>query len=306
MKRNYPVQLFLAVMAVSLTLISTAVPARAADCDRACLGDMITQYVDAVAAHDPSLLPLTANVRFTENSKELKLGDGLWKSVTRKGGLRQDYLDVRRQIAAAHIVFFEGDTPVVCSAVLRVEKQKVSGIETLVYRIPADAKDKPTHLNSSLPVMNEPAPADQRMSRAELIRVALSYTEGLRLGGFVKAKTPFGPEAYRTENGVKYAGEGCVGGKNCEITTGYIMLHPDIKPSVAAVDEEAGAVLLWMNFGDTHSYGPNTALVTFEAFKIWGGSIRAVNAFLAFLPKDTERGWPTTDRLSDHAPWTGK
>jgi hypothetical protein len=45
--------------------------------------------------------------------------------------------------------------------------------------------------------------------------------------------------------------------------------------------------------------------VTFEAFKIWGGSIRAVNAFLAFLPKETERGWPSTDRLSDHAPWTG-
>lgn len=293
-------------MAALLTCTVTAVPAQAAACDRACLGNMITKYVDAVAAHDPSRLPLAANVRFTENSRELKLGDGLWKSVTRKGVLRQDYLDVKRQIAAAHIVFYEGDTPVVCSAVLRVQKQKVSGIETLVYRIPMDAKDKPVHLNMLLPVMNEPVPADQRMSRAELIRVALTYTEGLRLGGFVKANTPFGPEAYRTENGVKYAGEGCVGAKDCSILTGHIMLHPDIKPSVAAVDEEAGTVVLWMNFGDTHSYGPNTALVTFEAFKIRGGSIRAVNAFLAFLPKETGRGWPSTDRLSDHAPWTGK
>ena len=72
-----------------------------------------------------------------------------------------------------------------------------------------------------------------------------------------------------------------------------MLLHPDIKPSVAAVDEEAGIVLLWMNFGDTHSYGPNKALVTFEAFKIWGGSIHAINAFFAFLPKETERGWPS-------------
>jgi hypothetical protein len=293
-------------MAGLLTWIATTGTARAAACDRACLGNMITKYVDAVAAHDPSRLPLAANVRFTENSRDLKLGDGLWKSVTRKGGLRQDYLDVKRQIAAVHVVFFEGDAPVVCSALLRVEKQKITGIETLVYRIPADAKDKPTHLDKSLPVMSEPAPAGQRMSRAKLIRVALAYTEGLRLGGFVKAKTPFSPEAYRTENGVKYAGEGCVGAKDCAILTGYIMLHPDIKPSVAAVDEEAGAVLLWMNFGDTHSYGPNTALVTFEAFKIWGGSIRAVNAFLAFLPKETERGWPSTDRLLDRAPWIGK
>jgi hypothetical protein len=285
MKRHlHPIRLLLAMMAASLAWTATAVPARAAECDRACLGEVITQYVNAVAAHDASRLPLAANVRFTEDSRELRLGDGLWKSVTRKGGLRQDYLDVERQIAAAHLVFFEGDTPVVCSAVLRVRERRVSGIETLVYRIPADAKNKPVHLNAPLPVMSEPAPADQRMSRAELIRVALSYTEGLRIGGFVKARTPFGPEAYRTENGVKYAGEGCVGAKDCAILTGHIMLHPDI--------------------GDTNSYGPNTALVTFEAFKIWGGSIRAVNAFLAFLPKDTERGWPSTDRLSDHAPWT--
>jgi hypothetical protein len=52
--------------------------AHAADCDRACLKGMITKYVDAVVAHDPSRLPLGAGVRFTEDSKELKLGEGLW------------------------------------------------------------------------------------------------------------------------------------------------------------------------------------------------------------------------------------
>jgi hypothetical protein len=50
-----------------------------------------------------------------------------------------------------------------------------------------------------------------------------------------------------------------------------------------------------MNFGDTHSYGPGNALVTFEAFKIYGGSIHAINAFFPFLPKDTERGWPSAE-----------
>ena len=90
------------------------------------------------------------------------------------------------------------------------------------------------------------------------------------------------------------AGEGCIG-KDCAILTQKIILHPDIKPSVAAVDEEAGTVLLWMNFGDTHSYGPNKALVTFEAFKIWDDAIHAVSAFLCFLPKETERGWPSVE-----------
>ena len=61
--------------------------AQAAECDRACLGGMITRYVDAIVAHAPQSLPLAANVRFTEDSKELPLGDGAWKTVTRAGSL---------------------------------------------------------------------------------------------------------------------------------------------------------------------------------------------------------------------------
>ena len=74
-----------------------------------------------------------------------------------------------------------------------------------------------------------------------------------------------------------------------------IMVHPGILPSVVAVDEENGTVLLWMNFGDTGSYGENRVLVTFEAFKIWGGEIHAVNAFFDFLPTGTSRFWNSTD-----------
>jgi hypothetical protein len=158
----------------------------------------------------------------------------------------------------------------------------------------SDAKNKPVHLDKPLPGMSEPAPSGKPMPRAEMVRIALSYAEGLRVGGFVKANTPFTPEAYRVENGVRYAGEGCIF-KDCAILTQRILKHPDIKSSVAAVDEEAGTVLLWLNFGDTHSYGPYKALVTFEAFKIRDGTIHAVNAFLCFLPKETERGWPSVE-----------
>lgn len=54
-------------------------------------------------AHKPDSLPLAANARFTEDSKDLKLGEGLWKDVTHAGGFRQDYLDVKKQIAASHV-----------------------------------------------------------------------------------------------------------------------------------------------------------------------------------------------------------
>ena len=74
------------------------------------------------------------------------------------------------------------------------------------------------------------------------------------------------------------------------------MVHPSIIASVAAVDEENGVVLLWMNFGHTgSSYGEGNSLVTFEAFKVWGGQIHSINAFFKGLPVGTGRFWPSSD-----------
>jgi hypothetical protein len=287
--------LFSIAFAIVVLIAASPVVAGAATCTRPCLQHMITVYVDAVVAHSPAQLPLAADARFTEDSHELKLGEGLWKTVTAKGHFRQDYVDTRRQIVAAHVELFEGGTPVLYSVLLRIADRKITGIETLVYRVPADAKSKPDHLDKPLPVMNEPVPVAKRMTRAEMIKVALLYTEGLRIGNFAQADTPFAPEAYRYENGIKTAGDGCTTSEICTPKIQKMMLHPDIKPSVAVVDEEAGIVLLWMNFGDTHSYGPGRALVTFEAFKIFDGSIHAINAFFGFLPKETERNWPSAE-----------
>jgi len=276
-------------------VLAAAMTANAADCDRACLKGMITTYVDAMVAHDPSRLPLAANARFTEDSKDLKLGEGLWKTVTRKGDFRQDYLDVRKQIAASHVQLYEENTQVLYSVVLHLTGQKVSGIETLVDRITAESRLKPDSLDKALAGMSAPAPAGKRMPRADMIRTALLYPEGLRVGSFVDAKTPFAKEAYRIENGAFMAGPGCPRANCSDILAQKIILHPDAKANVAAVDEEEGIVLLWMNFGDTNSYGPGNALVTFEGFKVWGGEIHSVNAFFRTLPKDTQRGWPSAE-----------
>jgi hypothetical protein len=283
------------VLSVSVLLVGSASAARATTCTRPCLQHMVTVYVDALVARVPAQMPLASDVRFTEDSHELKLGEGIWKTVTAKGHFRQDYVDTRRQIVAAHVELMEDKTPLLYSVVLRIINRKISGIETLVYRVPADEKSKPAHLEKPLPVMNDPVSSAKLMPRADMIKTVLRYTEGLRVGSFVQADTPFAPEAYRYENGIKTAGEGCTTSEVCVPKIQKMMLHPDIKPSVAVVDEQAGIVLLWMNFGDTHSYGPGRALVTFEAFKIYDGSIHAINAFFGFLPKETERNWPSAE-----------
>jgi hypothetical protein len=285
---------FAALTALAIGGSGANAAAAPATCDRACLGALITQYVDAVVAHDPSRLPLAPGARMTEDSRSVKLGEGLWQSATGKGTFRQDYLDVRRQVAASHVVIQEGENLVLCSVLLHVKDSRIAGIETLLQRVAPGARMKPTELGKPIRGMNDPVPAGKKQSRESMIRTALTYTEGLRVGSFVDGGTPFAPETYRVENGAILAGEGC-GREDCGMYSQNLMVHPSIIGNVAAVDEENGIVLLWMNFGYTNSYGEGSSLVTFEAFKVWGGQIHSINAFFRTMPVGTGRFWPSSD-----------
>src|SRR6202034_4790596 len=53
----------------------------AAACDRACLSGLLEQYLAALVKHDPTGLPVAADLKSTENTKPTPLGDGLWKTI---------------------------------------------------------------------------------------------------------------------------------------------------------------------------------------------------------------------------------
>jgi hypothetical protein len=304
---------------LGLLILCTAA-ASAADCDRACLKNMMTTYLNALAAHDPSKAPLASNVRFTEDSKDLKVGDGFWKTATKVGDYRQDFIDVKEQVVASHVIVEETGKPAMFTARLKVANGKITEIETLV----AHGNERMGGGAANLvvrPDMGVEPPAGQKNKRDDLIKIADFYPRGLTIGGFDKVDAPFAKDAFRIENGMVMAGPGCgrgtpsgrpAGDKGAvsskapqdvagclEIKTQKIITHPDLTKSVVAVDEEQGIALLWMNFGDTGSYGEGNALVIFEAFKIYGGQIHAVQAFMKVLPKDTQRGWGETLKGSD-------
>lgn len=285
----------------ALALLTTALPftsAQAQDsagqCDRTCLEGMVTAYVDALLAHDASALPLADDPRVTVNGTPAQLGEGIWQTVTGKGSFRHDYLDTRRQVAASHVHLLEGEIPVLLSLALHIEGGEIAGIESVVHKVTPDSPFQPRVLHEQVRGMDSAVPASERMSREDMVAIALSYSEGLRTGNFTDASVPFAPEAYRVENGVITAGQGC-GFGTCDLYDQRIMVHPGLIPSIVAVDEENGTVLVWMNFGYTGSYGQDRVLVTMEAFKIWGGSIHAINAFFDFLPIGTSRMWPSAD-----------
>jgi len=270
-----------------------AVHAMAADCDRDCLRGSITQYLDALIAHNPKALPLSGNVRFTEDSVEKQLGDGLWKDASRIRAYRQDVLDVRQGVAASQVVVEAAGSPALLVLRLKVgSDKKISEIETMVTRTQKEgALFKVDALESADKKMTTPPDKSQLPSREDAIRIAKFYPAGLKIGSFVTVDAPFASDAYRIENGVVTAGPGC-SRPGCEnIKTQKIMEHPFITTRVVAVDEELGITLLRMNFGQTNSYGAGNALIVWEEFKVYGGQIHAVEAFMKIMPASMGSGW---------------
>lgn len=277
----------------SCALLVCARPAAAKACDRQCLGSLVTDYLQDMFTHKPGALPVTANVRFTENGTVLKLGQGFWQSASGMGPYRRDILDVPGHTAATQAIVLGADKqPVLFALRMKETGGKISQIETMVVPHDKDAlifnPDGYIQGNGQMAVVPPPSQID---SRAKAIEIAMKYPEGLKIGSFVKADTPFAPDAYRIENGIHTAGPGCKM-KGCDnIKTQDIITHPGVRARVCAYDDHQGIVLLYLDFGQTSRYGEGRKLVTFEAFKIYGGQIHAVNAILRITSVDATSGW---------------
>ena len=279
--------------------------ARAADgCDRACLRGFITRYLDAMVAHTPGALPVSPTLRVTEDTVDMKLGDGLWKQASKIRPYRLDILDVAQGVAASQVVVEEAGMPVMLMLRLKVADQRITEVETQVTR---NQKEGAIFAIEGLQAPNAAmvAPVDpaKRSSRAEAIRLAEFYPAGLEVGSFVTVNAPFAADAYRFENGRLMAGKGCVfRPPSCEDIKGQeITKHPGLSYRVVAVDEELGITLLRMNFGPAAGrYGEGNGLMVWEAFKVYGGEIHGVEAFMKVMPVAAPSGWDTDVKHPKH------
>ena len=285
------------VLALLALVLLAPRPSAAQACDRTCLTGIVGTYLAAMTAHDPAKVPVADRVRITEDTKEIALGDGLWKNITALRPYRQDFIDVREGVAATFGVAEEGGTPVLLAVRLKIANRRVTEIESMVVRSREEGVlFQPDNFKAPNPGMAHVPTAAERNSREELVRIASLYPAGLRAGSFVNPDVPMSSDAYRFENGQKMAGPGCVfRPPSCEDMKGQAVPKlAGLTYRVVAVDEEMGAVLLWQNFGAGALPGaansPNT-FVTFEAFKVYDGKIHAAEAILETLPIGAPSGW---------------
>ena len=63
------------------------------ECDRQCLAGFMTTYLEALVGRDASKMPVTKNVKYTENGVRLNLTDGLWQTASAIPTYRVDVID---------------------------------------------------------------------------------------------------------------------------------------------------------------------------------------------------------------------
>ena len=281
----------LSVIALLILVSSNGFAAPA--CDRQCLAGFITRYMDAMIAHKPESLPVAANVKFTEDCKEMKLGEGEWKSISRLTGYRRDILDVREGVAVSFLVIEEGGMPVLYVVRLKIAAMKITEIETMAVHGKQEGMLFNTeNLQTASKMMTSVPDKAQMSSREEMIKAALTYPAGLKIGSFVKVDSPMAPDAYRYENGQLMAGPGCTFFPGCDnMKTQRIPTLSGITQRVIAVDEELGVVALRMNFGPGSLFQGKGELDVWHSFKIYGGLIRAAEAYCKQMPAGTKSGW---------------
>ncbi len=294
--RKIPVIFAVLLMAIFFGLMTTGAmqnQASRAACNRECLSGFITKYLDALIAHKPEALPVASNVRFTEDCKEMKLGEGIWKGISRLQGYRRDILDVRQGVAVSFLLVEEAGAPVMYVVRLKVADNKITEIESMAVHGQKEGMLFNTdNLKTVSKTMTFVPEKSQLPSREDAIKAAVTYPAGLKIGSFVKVDSPMAPDAYRFENGQLMAGPGCTFFAGCDnMKTQRIPLLAQITQRVVAVDEELGVVVVRMNFGPGSVFSGAGELDVWHSFKIFGGQIRAAEAFCKIVPSGTKSGW---------------
>lgn len=298
--------------ALAALAMSGITAAHASDvCGRACLDGMVDKYIAAMVAHDPQRLPLARRVRFTENGVELRLGDGLWATASAAGHYKLYVPDPRDGQVGFFGTVYENGKPVLLALRLKVDYGLISQVETVVARSRPNRPDAGAVLEKAghpRPQFTQVIAPAERMSRADLVRVANSYFTGL--GGNTGRNTaPFWPSCNRWENGVQTTNAPRRGIKGFDIfaegcaaqqKSGFFSFVTDIRNRrFPVVDRRNGLVLSFVYFdhqgalktihltdGQTIA-SPQTSPLTWEIaelLQIHGGKIDQIEAVLNQVP----------------------
>ena len=175
--------------------------AAASNCDRQCLYGFLDQYLDALKAKDPSRLPLTKGFRYSENNVMMKIGDGVWGTITAVGDYNLRMADPVNGAVGCYGIVQETNNTSMFALRLKVVDSKISEAETLIRRSVAGEPFPSKPVMTENPAFTEIVPAEERSPRERMIAIADGYFSTLQLNDGVLF-APFDDNCDRWENGL--------------------------------------------------------------------------------------------------------
>ena len=266
--KNGFIRLICAMVLFSVAVCTNAYAAD--DCDRECLLDMMSTYLEALVKNNPDMLPVSDSVKYTVDGVVSELGGGLWDTAVRVDPkTRLDFADPVLGNVASQLVIKakegeEGEVIKVLYQVrLKVADGEITEIETMVLKMfwPRGMIPEPVFMETP----------ENPMSREELLEVMDLYVDYLE--GTVKGKDmPFDENCARYENGIVTA-------KGLAAFKLQSFWRFDVTRRYLVVDEEQGIVWGMLPFSQH-----KTTLVVGEAFKIVDGKIMMIQAVMKVMP----------------------
>src|SRR3954470_17866971 len=296
------------------------------NCNRACLENVLDQYLRATVKHDPKLAPLSADIKYSENAQVIQIGDGFWKTAQAVGSYRHIFADPEAGQVAMMGTMWEADATLLMSLRLRVELGRITEAEAVLFKPGGGGPNNIQAVDDegiAAPMWFRTIPPAQRLPRQQMISIADAYFSGVqRNGGRGVNGTgtyPFTSDCHRIENGspttnvpaTAPAADG-VGASalDClaQFKLGYYFIVQNIHDRrYPVVDQERGIVWSHVVFdqgtvnkgvlstGQEYTFRgfnrPSSILVT-EAFLIENGKIRRVEMVGPSVPYHLNSAWP--------------
>ncbi len=271
-------------------------------CDRACLTGYIDAYFAALAANNPSALPLAANSKITANSEAMPLAKTFWESAEGTA-YRWDIVNTRLGDTGTEAVIKNADgSKTMFMLRMKVYDGKITEIETIkCNKGEADHLWGPDNLREVSPALQLSIREAERNSYYDLIGAAESYWRAFQTNGtpdYHPARLL--PDSRRFENGMQTTGmmrNGQYSSTALGFDEGDFIGRNIWDRRYPVVDEERGIVLSIARFGlktgmkSQSSATTNDRLVA-EFFAVKSGLIQEVHAVLVNRPDDKPTGWP--------------
>ena len=148
---------------------------------------------------------LSASVRFTENNIEMGFPDATWDTVTEELGQALTLSDPLTGNVGIYTAIMQRDTPGFLAVRLKVEAGQIVEIEHIVST-KRNLSGPPTPIGDVHEFrhdadLDRPVPLEERVPRAELVRLADGYFATLENNTGEIRGTKFAPGAFRFENG---------------------------------------------------------------------------------------------------------